>query len=243
DPRDLGAGEVRVDDEAGAFGEERLQAIGLHAVAGLGRAAVLPDDGAMDRAAGLAVPDERGLARVGDADAGELARVDPRRQQGVANGLERGAPEVLRLVLDPARIREMLLELLLADADRTKAVVEHDGAGAGGALVDGEDVALGLHVSLRGKNRSFAASATHGHARRPTDGRRGVLTPRRRTDIHEVPQPAPPGATAGSCNERYRHRSRGHPFDGRCPRNDRPGMPATRIRGARARLGASPSRR
>src|SRR5690606_39781973 len=91
DPRDLGAGEVRVDDEAGAFGEERLQAIGLHAVAGLGRAAVLPDDGAMDRAAGLAVPDERGLALVGDADAGELARVDPRRQQGVANGLERGA--------------------------------------------------------------------------------------------------------------------------------------------------------
>src|SRR5690606_2133043 len=90
---------------------------------------------------------------------------------------------------------------------------------------------------------SFAASATHGHARRPTDGRRGVLTPRRRTDIHEVPQPAPPGATAGSCNERNRHRTRGHPFDGRSPRNDRPGMPATRIRGARARLGASPSRR
>src|SRR5690606_19574332 len=144
-------GEVRIDDEPGALGEQRLEPVGLHAVAQLGGAAVLPDDRAVDRTAGLAVPDERGLALVRDADAGELARLDPRRQQRMANRLERGVPEVLGLVLDPARVREMLLELLLADADRAEALVEDDGAGAGGALVDGEDVALGLHVGLRKK--------------------------------------------------------------------------------------------
>ena len=37
-------------------------------------AAVLPDDGVVDRLAGGAVPDTRGLALIGDADAGDVAR-------------------------------------------------------------------------------------------------------------------------------------------------------------------------
>ena len=40
----------------------------------VGGAAVLPDDGVVDRAAGVAVPDHDGLALVGDADAGDVAR-------------------------------------------------------------------------------------------------------------------------------------------------------------------------
>jgi hypothetical protein len=37
-------------------------------------AAVLPDDGVVDRLAGAAVPQHRGLALVGDADGGDVAR-------------------------------------------------------------------------------------------------------------------------------------------------------------------------
>ena len=45
DPFELGAGEVGVEDEAGAFGDHGLMAFGAERGADLGGAAVLPDDG------------------------------------------------------------------------------------------------------------------------------------------------------------------------------------------------------
>ena len=43
----------------------------------------------------------------------------------------------LAVVLDPAVLREVLLELLLSTRDRQALSTEDDGAGTGGALVDG----------------------------------------------------------------------------------------------------------
>src|SRR5262245_19120503 len=68
DPGDLGAAEVRIDDQAGplahqAFGADLLQLGALRR-----GAAVLPDDRVVDRLPGLAVPHDRGLALVGDAE-------------------------------------------------------------------------------------------------------------------------------------------------------------------------------
>src|SRR5207244_11465518 len=45
--------------------------------AGVGGAAILPDDGVVDRLAGRAVPHDRGLALVGDADGGDVLRRKP----------------------------------------------------------------------------------------------------------------------------------------------------------------------
>jgi len=56
----------------------------------LGRAAILPDDGAVQRPAGAAVPEQRGLALVGQADGGEI----PRREVGLGDG-----PRAVRRVL------------------------------------------------------------------------------------------------------------------------------------------------
>jgi hypothetical protein len=50
---------------------------GLERGAGVGGAAVLPDDGVVDGRPVCAIPDHRGLALVGDADAAMLAGATP----------------------------------------------------------------------------------------------------------------------------------------------------------------------
>ena len=71
-PVDLRAGEIGVDDEASLGAEGIGQALGLERVAVFARPAALPDDGVVDRLAGDLIPDDRGLALVGDADGGDV---------------------------------------------------------------------------------------------------------------------------------------------------------------------------
>src|SRR5690606_25015549 len=80
----------------------------------LGRTPVLPDDGAVQRLAGRRVPNHRGFALVGDADGGETADA-ARLPDHLATGLQRRAPDLGRVMLDPARVRKMLRQLALAD--------------------------------------------------------------------------------------------------------------------------------
>ena len=145
EPGELGAGEVGVEEEAGALGDERFVAGGAELGAHGAGAAVLPDDGAGERAAGLALPDQRRLALVGDADRGDVGGGDAGALDGAAAGGGDGGPDVVGVVLDPARVGEVLRELLLGAGDRLHPLVEDDRPARGGALVDGEDVA---HASL-----------------------------------------------------------------------------------------------
>ena len=81
-----------------------------------------------------------GLALVGDADGGDVGRAQALAGERVATDLEGGQPDFLAVVLHPAVLREVLLEFLLAARHRQALGTEHDGAGAGGALVDGEEI-------------------------------------------------------------------------------------------------------
>ena len=139
DPGELGAGEVRVEDEARLLGHQRLQPLGLQRGAAFGGAAVLPDDGVVHRPSGGPFPNRRRLALVGDADGGHLVRFEPGFAQRPLHRCDGGVPDVLEIVLHPARARVMLRELLLADAEDGLVRAEHDGSGRGGALIDGED--------------------------------------------------------------------------------------------------------
>src|SRR3569623_12359 len=106
-------------------------------------APVLPHDGVVNRLPGAPVPHHRGLALVGDADGGDVAP----RQAGLGDGLggdaELRRPDLVGVVLDPARLREDLTEFLLRDGLDPACVIEHDRAGTGGALIEREHV---LHV-------------------------------------------------------------------------------------------------
>jgi hypothetical protein len=63
-------------------------------------------------------------------------------------------------MLDPARLRERLTEFLLRQAAHAAGVIEDDGARAGGALVEGENVFHGAWKVLQQSYTFFRAQAT-----------------------------------------------------------------------------------
>ena len=138
-PLELRRREIRVDHEAGERGDAVAAPFAQLGAAG-GRAAILPDDRAVDRTTGVAIPDDRGLALVGDADAHGLGAGAGDR---LARGGERRVEDLIGIVLDPAGLRKELRDLAIA-ARRDVAVLAHHQAGdAGGSGVNRENVTHG----------------------------------------------------------------------------------------------------
>jgi len=106
-------------------------------------ASVLPHDGIRDGTASGALPEERGLALVGDADRDDLARAEAGERQRLGRHVALRAPDLGRIVLDPAGTGEDLAEFLLGLPEDPAVLAEGDRAGARGALVEGEH---GLHL-------------------------------------------------------------------------------------------------
>src|SRR5690606_21220071 len=149
DPLDLGTGEVGGQGQAA----DRLVLVRTLVATelgdDLGGAGVLPDDGVVHRLAGVLVPHHRGLALVGDAHRGDVLVGEVAAGQRQADDLTGVGPDLLRVVLDPSRLGEDLLVLLLPDGVDLAGLGEHDRPGAGGALVDREYVVSHLLASPR----------------------------------------------------------------------------------------------
>src|SRR5205814_9846891 len=94
---------------------------------------------AVERLAGGAVPRHHRLALIRYADAGEPRRLLARVLQRLARDAQRHVPDLVRVVLDPAGAREVLLELRVGTARDPALPVEDDAGRARGALVDRED--------------------------------------------------------------------------------------------------------
>ena len=65
-----------------------------------------------------AVPDDGGLALVGDADRHDVLEPNAALPQRLARDVALRGEDLLRVVLDPARLRKDLAELALRDATR-----------------------------------------------------------------------------------------------------------------------------
>ncbi len=138
-PFELGAGEIGVEHEAGLARDHPGVAGGAQRVAMRRRAPVLPDDGVGDRLARRAIPQHRRLALVGDADGRDVARADAGLGERFVHDARLRRPDLAGVVLDPARLREDLPELLLRDRAHGAGMVEDERARAGRALVECED--------------------------------------------------------------------------------------------------------
>ena len=116
-PGDFGAGEIGIEQQAGALAHQRFVAVLLELLAEGCGAAVLPDNRAIDRGSGFAVPQNCGFALVGDPDTGEIFGSDiVAGQHGFAD-FERGLQQIIRFVFDPTRGRIMLGEIALRAVD------------------------------------------------------------------------------------------------------------------------------
>ena len=80
-PLQLRAGKIGIEDEAGFRGDRRLVAGSAERVTVRGRPSVLPDDRVRERASGRALPEDRRLALVRDADGRDVAAGDARHRQ------------------------------------------------------------------------------------------------------------------------------------------------------------------
>ena len=139
-PAQLGGGKVRVHHQAGGLPDVGRQPVRAQLRAQGLAAAVLPDDGVVQRLPGAPVPQHRGLALVGDADGRHRSRGNTGLGEGLARRGQLRLPDLLGVMFHPARLREDLAELALRHGHHAALVIEDDAAGTGGALVQGQEV-------------------------------------------------------------------------------------------------------
>ena len=135
-PNELGRREIRIDDEPGRLFDMHAPALASQLVAMLRRAPVLPHDGIGERLARGALPHDRRLALIGDADRGDPPCADVLERR--ASHCEHRLPDLLRVVLHLARSGIDLGERDLRGCARPSLIVEDNGAGARRPLIDGE---------------------------------------------------------------------------------------------------------
>ena len=140
EPLDLGGREVGVGDQSGGPPDVLPQALLQQGVHHGGGAAALPDDGVVDGASGLLVPEDGGLPLVGDADGGNVGRVHAGLGQHLHHDAVLGGPDLHGVVLHPALPGIVLGELLLGGAHDALLPVKEDGPGAGSALIQGQQI-------------------------------------------------------------------------------------------------------
>ena len=136
-PRKLGCRKIGVQHKPGLLTDSvRMRRKTVTVIDG---PAALPHDGAIHRATGLAVPYNRRLTLVRDSDGVNLLR----RDSGLAHRLNRNAelrrPKFHRIVLNPARLRIILRNLLLRDAHNLAVMIENDSPLRCGSRIERHD--------------------------------------------------------------------------------------------------------
>src|SRR5690606_34960325 len=76
-PLEFGAREIWIEQKPGLFIYFRFETFGFERITPRRRASVLPDNGIIDRLARIAIPDQRGLPLIGDADGRNILRRQP----------------------------------------------------------------------------------------------------------------------------------------------------------------------
>ena len=144
DPLQLRRRKIWVGDQPGAVTDQVPRQLS----AAFGRAPVLPDDRAVDGPAAAPVPDDGRLALIRQADGREVGRLDPGSGESVFRRAEDGLPELLRLVLHPARTRKILRHFAVAAPPRPQLLVDHEAGCPGCPLVDGEEHGLVVRLAV-----------------------------------------------------------------------------------------------
>ncbi len=124
DPLDLAGGEVGRGGQPGLLPDHVALALALELGGDAVGPGVLPDDGVVVGPSGALVPDDRGLALVGDAESGQVAAGQAGPVEGGLDDRGRALPDLHRVVLHPAGLREDLLVLQLVLALLVPSVVE-----------------------------------------------------------------------------------------------------------------------
>jgi hypothetical protein len=117
-PGNLAGGKIRIEHQSGLGGDFRLMTGAPQRIAIIRGAAILPDDGVVNGLAAGAIPDHRGFALIGDADAGYVFGGKAGLGHRAAHGGDRGLPDFFRIMLDMAGRWINLPQFLLRGGER-----------------------------------------------------------------------------------------------------------------------------
>ena len=146
DPLHFGAREVRVNHQTGVVTNVLFHAIAFEMLADLGGTTALPDNGVIDRLAGFFFPDNSGFTLVRNTDSCNLIGTDIGFRQHFYQRGALGGPDFHWVVFYPAWFWVDLLKFALRHANDIGIVIHYDRAGAGGALVERNDIFFFSHV-------------------------------------------------------------------------------------------------
>ena len=146
-PFELQRAEVRRERQPGRRAEPVSSAVARVGRDEVRDARVLPDERVVQRPPRAAIPEHGRLALIRDPDRREIGRVQALARERAADHLLRVAPDLDRVVLDPAGARIDLCVLLLCARDDRAGGVEHDEAAARRALIDRSDEPAHWHSS------------------------------------------------------------------------------------------------
>src|SRR5690554_313612 len=116
--------------------------------------AVLPDNGVVDRLAGLTVPYNGRFPLIGNPDTRQVRRLDTGFIQCCATHRQGAVPDFHGVMLDPAVSGKILVKLLLGDRHLRTPGIENDGPGAGGTLINGKQIAGHSDLLFSGESTS-----------------------------------------------------------------------------------------
>ena len=153
----------------------------------VGGTPVLPDNRRMDRCTGLRIPHQGGFTLVGNTDGRHITGAQPTLLERFAADFEGAQPQLFAVVLNPAILREVLLELLLSTGNGQALGTEDNRPAAGGALINGKQVMRHTRFPYCYGRRAGCSEAANGckHGL-------GQLCQHSSVQLHL--QPAPPGA-------------------------------------------------
>ncbi len=138
-PSYFGAREVGVEQQARLAPHLGLAALAPQSLADGGVLPALPDDRGVHRLPRRAIPQDRGLPLVGDADRLEFAGRHVRSPQGLTHDAKARVPDLVGLLLHPARLRKLRRDLGVCASKDSSLSRQNERRAARGALVDGEN--------------------------------------------------------------------------------------------------------
>lgn len=109
-------------------------------LAEIGGTPVLPHDRVRNGLAVLAVPDDRSFALIGDADSRYIRYPGLGSCECFKRDRDLRRRDLFGIVFDPSGLRKNLVEFALGNRGDRALLIEQEGAGAGGALIEREDV-------------------------------------------------------------------------------------------------------
>jgi hypothetical protein len=116
--------EVCIYHQAGLGFDEFFQTIGSHLVANRSGTTILPNDRVEDWFTRFSIPNYHRFALICDTDGRDFFQIDIRTADSVSSDFDLRRPDLVRIMLDPAGLREKLSEFFLGDGDHFSGVID-----------------------------------------------------------------------------------------------------------------------